>query len=60
MIHGLSNDLPETRTREELRVFFQTIRILSERLLGMKPGTFVLSERLVPPGIQEYDTEKVR
>jgi hypothetical protein len=49
MAHGLSNDLPETRTREEIQEHFQVLKTLTERVLGMKPGSFVFSDRLLPP-----------
>lgn len=49
MAHGLSNDLPETRTREEIQDHFEVLKTLTERVLGMKPGSFVFSDRLLPP-----------
>lgn len=48
MAHGLSSTLPETRTRRELEEHYQVVRALSERILGMRPGTLVLSDQLVP------------
>jgi len=49
MAQGLSTDLPETRTREEIQEHFQVLRTLTERVLGMKPGSFVFNDRLLPP-----------
>ena len=39
MAYGLSNELPETRAGTELRQQRQAMQVLSERLLGMRPGT---------------------
>jgi AcrR family transcriptional regulator len=49
MIQGLSNELPETRTREEMQDYYRVVQCLTERILGMRPGTFVISDMLLPP-----------
>ncbi|MDW5563608.1 MAG: TetR/AcrR family transcriptional regulator [Methanomassiliicoccus sp.] len=51
MAHGLGNALPETRTVEEMREYYQVLVFLAERVLGMKPGSFVVNDRLLPPGV---------
>jgi len=43
MAYGLSNELPETRAGTELRQQRQAMQVLSERLLGMRPGTLANS-----------------
>jgi len=48
-IHGLSVDLPEMRSREAMQEYYRTVQAISERILGMRPGTLVVSERLLPP-----------
>lgn len=46
MAYGLSKELPETRTRTELQEHYRVMQALSERLLGMRPGTLAIGERL--------------
>jgi AcrR family transcriptional regulator len=49
MAHGLNHQLPEDLTREDLQEHYQVIQALTERLLGMRPGTLVFSDELLPP-----------
>ncbi len=45
MAHGLASNLPETRTRKELEDRHRVMRTLSERVLGMRPGTLILDDQ---------------
>ena len=47
MAYGLTSSLPETRTRDELDEHYRVMRTLSERMLGMRPGTLVLNDQLL-------------
>ncbi len=49
MVHGLRNNLSGNRTREELKDHYRVVRTLSERVLGMRPGTLVLYDQLLCP-----------
>lgn len=53
MAHGLSNDLPETRTRRELQEHYRIVQNLGERVLGMRSGTLIIGDNLLPPNIRE-------
>ncbi len=51
MYLGLKRDLPSEPTNEQLINMFQSLKDLSERLLGMDPGTLEIYDMLVPPAI---------
>jgi AcrR family transcriptional regulator len=49
MVHGLSLSLPEAAPDDLIIELSEVVRDLIERVLGMRPGTFVINERLLPP-----------
>jgi AcrR family transcriptional regulator len=50
MIHGLAKGLPDHTSEERSFTLSFIIQDLTERLLGMRPGTFLVGEGLLPPG----------
>jgi hypothetical protein len=45
-------DLPEEASSEQLERTFVSIRDLTERLLGMEKGTFIIHENLLLPVVR--------
>jgi hypothetical protein len=52
IFRSLCGDLPEEASSEQLERTFVSIRDLTERLLGMEKGTFIIHENLLPPVVR--------